>query len=213
MSDAARLMDRIYAQQRHLYDATRKFYLLGRDGLVADLDPPDGARVLEIGCGTGRNLIKVARRYPYVECFGLDISRTMLMTARRNVARAGLTARIHLVEADATSFDPIPLFGGRPFERVILSYALSMIPPWREAVRRGADVVSATGSLHIVDFGDQADLPLAFKRLLRGWLARFHVTPRETLPEDVGALARDLGMRSSSKTLYRGYAVAVRLTR
>ena len=29
--DAAGLMDRMYRHQRHFYDATRKFYLLGRD--------------------------------------------------------------------------------------------------------------------------------------------------------------------------------------
>lgn len=37
--DAAALMDAIYRRQRHIYDASRKFYLLGRDGLIADLDP------------------------------------------------------------------------------------------------------------------------------------------------------------------------------
>ena len=206
-------MDRIYARQRHIYDATRKYYLLGRDGLISDLDPPHGARILEIGCGTGRNLIKMARRYPHVRCYGLDISRTMLATARRSIARAGLTSRIHIAEADAVGFDPVPLFGIREFERVVLCYALSMIPPWREALSHGASVLAADGSLHIVDFGDQAGLPRAFKLMLSGWLARFHVTPRETLPRDVIVLARDIGMRASSATLYRGYAVAVRLTR
>lgn len=34
---AGDLMDRIYATQRHIYDATRKFYLLGRDELIEDL--------------------------------------------------------------------------------------------------------------------------------------------------------------------------------
>ena len=37
MSDAALLMDRMYRRQRHIYDATRKFYLLGRDGAIAAL--------------------------------------------------------------------------------------------------------------------------------------------------------------------------------
>ena len=31
------LMDAIYRRQRHIYDATRKYYLLGRDRLIADL--------------------------------------------------------------------------------------------------------------------------------------------------------------------------------
>ena len=35
-------MDGTYRWQRHIYDITRKYYLLGRDGLIADLAPPSG---------------------------------------------------------------------------------------------------------------------------------------------------------------------------
>jgi S-adenosylmethionine-diacylgycerolhomoserine-N-methlytransferase len=59
---AAELMNRTYRHQRHIYDVTRKYYLFGRDRLIARLDPPAGGRVLEIGCGTARNLIAAARR-------------------------------------------------------------------------------------------------------------------------------------------------------
>ncbi len=52
--DHGGLMDRVYRRQRHFYDATRKYYLLGRDPMIAGLKPPPGAAVLEIGCGTGR---------------------------------------------------------------------------------------------------------------------------------------------------------------
>ena len=48
-------------RQRHIYDGTRRYYLLGRDRLIADLAPAPGASVLEIGCGTGRNLVLAAR--------------------------------------------------------------------------------------------------------------------------------------------------------
>jgi len=34
--DHADLMDRVYRRQRHLYDATRKYYLLGRDPMLTD---------------------------------------------------------------------------------------------------------------------------------------------------------------------------------
>ena len=44
-SDAA-LMDRIYRRQRHVYDVTRKYYLLGRDELIEGLAPPADSRVL-----------------------------------------------------------------------------------------------------------------------------------------------------------------------
>ena len=61
-SDHRAHMDGIYRYQRYIYDLTRKYYLLGRDRLLADLEPPDGGTILEIGCGTGRNLVLAARR-------------------------------------------------------------------------------------------------------------------------------------------------------
>ena len=48
MSDHKGLMDGVYRYQRHIYDLTRKYYLLGRDGLIADLDVPAGGAVLEM---------------------------------------------------------------------------------------------------------------------------------------------------------------------
>lgn len=213
MNDTARLMDRVYARQRHIYDASRKFYLLGRDGLIAELDPPPGARILEIGCGTGRNLVKIARRYPGTQCHGLDISQAMLATARGAIRRAGLQSRVLLAQADAAAFDPKPLFGVREFDRIVISYALSMIPPWRDVLRHGATMIAPGGALHIVDFGDQADLPAAFKPLLEAWLARFQVAPRETLPREVARLERERDLRASSRMLFRGYAVAACLAR
>ena len=75
-------MDGVYRYQRHFYDLTRKYYLLGRDRMIAGLDvPPDGT-VLELGCGTGRNIVLAARRYPDARFFGLDISAEMLETAQ-----------------------------------------------------------------------------------------------------------------------------------
>ena len=64
MSDAAALMDRMYRRQRHIYDLSRKFYLLGRDEAITRLHASPGDKMLEIGCGTGRNLVKLAQAYP-----------------------------------------------------------------------------------------------------------------------------------------------------
>ena len=211
VSDSAGLMDRMYRRQRHIYDLTRKFYLLGRDDLIAALAPPPGARVLEIGCGTGRNLILAARRYPTMRGYGVDVSSEMLATARAEIARAGLAGRIEVAQADATGFDPAALFRVDRFERVFVSYALSMIPPWREAVAEAARHVAPGGSLDIVDFGDQADLPAAFRRLLEAWLALFEVRPRVELEAELAAFAQSRGWRLDFAPLYRRYAFFARL--
>jgi S-adenosylmethionine-diacylgycerolhomoserine-N-methlytransferase len=207
VADAAALMDRMYRRQRHIYDLSRKFYLLGRDEAIARLRAAPGDKVLEVGCGTGRNLVRLALNYPQTRLFGLDLSQEMLATAAASIAGAGLSARISLAGADATNFEPRELFGEACFERVIISYALSMIPRWREALGRTLDVLSPAGSLHLVDFGDCAGLPGPLKSGLRRWLAAFDVTPRDDLKDALEALAAERGLTCETQRWCRGYAV------
>jgi S-adenosylmethionine-diacylgycerolhomoserine-N-methlytransferase len=202
----ARAMDAQYALQRHVYDLTRKYYLLGRDRLIRNLAVPFGGSVLEVGVGTGRNLALAARRYRKARLYGLDISAQMLKSAERNIARAGAAERTALARADATAFDPQWLFGEAGFDRVYISYSLSMIPDWEAALVQALSVVAPGGSLHIVDFGQQEGLPRWFRNMLRAWLNKFHVTPRERLFEVARREAAALGARAHVRPLYRGYA-------
>jgi S-adenosylmethionine-diacylgycerolhomoserine-N-methlytransferase len=206
MGDAAALMDRMYRHQRHVYDFSRKYYLFGRDEAIARLKPQPGDTVLEIACGTGRNLIKAARTYPDARFFGLDVSREMLDTAAASIARAGLASRIAIALGDATAFDPQALFGRAGFDRVLISYALSMIASWRAALGQALDVVAPGGSLHLVDFGDCSGLPGPFKAALRRWLAAFEVKPRDDLAEAIAALSASRGLTSATEPWRRGYA-------
>jgi S-adenosylmethionine-diacylgycerolhomoserine-N-methlytransferase len=206
-------MDAIYATQRHFYDLTRKYYLLGRDRLIGELAPPPGGTVLEIGCGTGRNLIAAARAWPEARLFGIDISEAMLATARAKVARAGLSERIVLAQGDATRFDAKALFGVAAFDRVFQSYTLSMIPDWQGALREGAGKLAPAGQLAIVDFGQQERLPGWWRTLLFAWLARFEVAPRARLPEVLLGIATAAGLRAEGAPRYRGYAWSGRLSR
>jgi S-adenosylmethionine-diacylgycerolhomoserine-N-methlytransferase len=213
MTDAAVRMDRQYRWQRHIYDLTRLPYLLGRDRLIAELNPAPGARILEIGCGTGRNLIRIARAYPGVECFGIDVSNVMLETARRSIAKAGLTDRIRLAQADAVTADPARLFGGQWFDRVMISYALSMIPPWRAVLAHAPALLAPQGALCLVDFGDQAGMPGWFKALLFRWLGWFHVSVRTDLKPELAQLAGAADLHLRVRDLYRGYACLAQLER
>jgi S-adenosylmethionine-diacylgycerolhomoserine-N-methlytransferase len=204
-ADIGGAMDRMYRRQRHIYDLTRKFYLLGRDELITRLKPPPGGAVLEIACGTGRNLIRAARAYPEARFYGLDVSEEMLTTARQNVESAGLAGRITLARADATDFDPRALFGVLAFERVFISYALSMIPLWERAAVQAASHLALGGALHIVDFGDQGGLPNVFAAVFRRWLTRFSVTPRLELEPVLRRLASTRDLALEFHPLYRRY--------
>jgi S-adenosylmethionine-diacylgycerolhomoserine-N-methlytransferase len=201
------LMDGVYRHQRHIYDLTRKYYLLGRDQLIDGLDVPAGGTALELGCGTGRNIVLAARRYSDAKFFGLDISNEMLETAKISVAREGIAGRVALAQGDATAFDTKALFNEAGFDRVFISYSLSMIPGWEKAVGAALASLKPGGSLHIVDFGQQERLPQWFRTALHAWLAKFHVEPRATFRQVLESECEKQAASLSFETLYRGYAV------
>lgn len=208
LSDHALLMDRIYRWQRRfgIYDATRKYYLLGRDPLLAGLAPRSGDCVLEIGCGTGRNLVKAAKLYPQARFHGIDISQEMLAAAQGAIAGAHLQDRVHLARADAASFDPQALFGQESYERIFISYAVSMIPQWRQVMEEAAARLAPGGELHVADFGDMRGLPGWFGGAVRTWLGWHHVTPRGDLFEASSRLAAACGGASEEGHLHRGFS-------
>ena len=202
----AEQMDAVYRVQRHFYDLTRKYYLLGRDRLIANLNAGPGCSVLEVGCGTGRNLIAAAHRWPEAQFTGLDISAAMLKTACLSITRSRLSSRIALVQADACDFAASPALLGQLYDRIFMSYTLSMIPRWELALEEALDVMAPNGSLHIIDFGQQERLPRRFRALLFAWLGQFHVTPRGALPAVLEDLAQRHNRTLEFRALYRGYA-------
>jgi S-adenosylmethionine-diacylgycerolhomoserine-N-methlytransferase len=175
-------MDGVYRRQRHVYDPLRKLFLFGRDRLLARLDVPPGGRVLEIGCGTARNLIVLHRRRPDLGLHGLDASTAMLATAAAKLRRRGLGDAVHLRHGLAEEVTPATFGLAESFDAVFFSYSLTMIGDGRAALDAALASLKPGGILAIVDFWDQADWPRWLRQALQGWLARFHVRFRaETL--------------------------------
>jgi S-adenosylmethionine-diacylgycerolhomoserine-N-methlytransferase len=157
-------------------------------------------RVLEVACGTGRNLAKIGKAWPGMRLFGLDISAEMLKSAH---ATLGEDAK--LGQGDACTFDPQCLLGEPEFDRIVLSYSLSMIPDWEAALDHASGLLASGGTLHVVDFGDLAGLPRPLRRLLMAWLAKFHVEPRTALPQAAARIAAARGLLLESKRGPLGY--------
>ncbi|MDP1867090.1 MAG: class I SAM-dependent methyltransferase [Bradyrhizobium sp.] len=210
--EATRRMNRMYRRQRHIYDGTRRYFLLGRDQLIANLGPTAGANVLEIGCGTGRNLVHAARLYPDARFFGIDISTEMLTSAISAISRRDLAPRIRVAHGDGTAFNPQASFGIAQFDHVMISYSLSMIPDSRLVLQAAASRLKPGGSLHIVDFGNQERLPGITRTLLRRWLALFGVAPRDDLERELSTMARTSGADLKFEKPFGGYAQYAVLT-
>ncbi len=175
MSTAFENMDRMYRNQRYFYDLTRKYYLLGRDKLIAQMDVRNGEKVLEVGCGTGRNLAILAKKFPKANFYGLDASSVMIEESQKKVD-AKLLKNVNLQIALADDFTHLNTFNlDVAFDTIYFSYSISMIPPWKESIANALNNLKAGGSFYIVDFYDQKDLPSWFQKLLKGWLKQFHV--------------------------------------
>lgn len=70
------------------------------DFLVEELALRSGAAILDVGCGTGRHSVELARRGYALT--GLDASQGMLEQARKRAEAAGVEVR--WLQADATAF-------------------------------------------------------------------------------------------------------------
>ena len=143
-SHAARL-ERFYRPQARGYDAFRARLLHGREELIELLDPSPGARVVELGGGTGGTVELLADRLQALASVEvIDLCPALLEVARKRHARR---ANVHCVEADATTYRPTV-----PADRVYLSYALTMIPDWRGTIDNAIAMLAPGGLLGAVDF-------------------------------------------------------------
>ncbi len=199
-------MDNMYRWTRHVYDLTRKYYLLGRDYLIKNLNAKDDEIICEVGCGTARNLIKLSKEYPKSCFYGLDASDEMLKTAHHNVKNANAENSVTLQQSFSQNFEPQSLFGiDKPIDKIVFSYALSIIPPWKESIDHAIELLPAGGEMHIVDFGGQRGLPKLVRSFIFWWLKMFHVYYKPEIIRYLKKLDRaDIGAIEITP-LYRGY--------
>jgi S-adenosylmethionine-diacylgycerolhomoserine-N-methlytransferase len=141
----AERLQAFYGPQAGDYDRFRERLLQGRDELVGLLDPPPGSRILELGGGTGRNLMSFgARLDDFASVELVDLCPALLDQARQRTA--GM-ANVRVIEADATTYRP-----AIPPDVVYLSYSLTMIPDWRGAIANAVEMLRPGGTLGVVDF-------------------------------------------------------------
>jgi S-adenosylmethionine-diacylgycerolhomoserine-N-methlytransferase len=153
-----------YAPQAERYDAFRERLLHGRRELIESIDLPDAARVVELGGGTGRNLLFFGERLDrFAEVTLVDLCPALLQQARRRFTHH---PNVRVVEADATDWQP-----REPVDLVYFAYSLSMIPDWRAALANALRMLRPGGVLAVVDFYVSAARP-AVGRVRHGSLTR-----------------------------------------
>lgn len=150
----AERLEAFYGPQAGQYDAFRERLLHGRQDLIDRLQVPDGARVVELGAGTGRNLLFFGERLPRLGAVELvDLCPSLLREASRRTADM---ANVRVVEADACSYRP-----AQPVDAVYCAYSLTMIPDWRAAIDNALAMLAPGGLFGVCDFYVSAARPPA----------------------------------------------------
>lgn len=114
--------------------------------LLGDLD---GAIVLDVGCGTGRNFpLLVERVGRQGRVIGVDYSQGMLEQAHRRIQAEGWS-NIELIHGDAARLDGVQC----NVDAVTAIWCLGIVYDLEAALNRIADLIRTGGSISIMDFG------------------------------------------------------------
>ena len=146
-------LKRYYRMHAPIYDATRWAFLFGRTRLIELLGKScAGApkQILDLGCGTGKNLCALAHAFPQAQITGVDLSPAMLAQAARNLAQKldpNTRARISLRNTDIAQMPSLQ------YDLIVCSYMLSMTgAQLPETLQKLRSLLTPTGKLAIVDF-------------------------------------------------------------
>ncbi|MCS6869961.1 MAG: methyltransferase domain-containing protein [Anaerolineae bacterium] len=167
MSDLGRTEYITFDRAADFYDATRGFPE-GQESIIADLfaqagNLRHGSRVLEVGIGTGRIALPLARHTG--KLYGIDLSRAMMERLR---AKAGAEA-IQLSKANALRLP----FRRSAFDAVVLVHVLHLIADWQGVLREIARVLKPEGVLLCGDtHGNTLHSPV-FEPIWTAWRAVF----------------------------------------
>lgn len=135
---------------------------------LATLGLTPGQRALQIGVGTGRAHLAIARAVaPCGQAVGLDLSRVMLDLSRRRTAAP-------LCEDDAVALP----FAARCFNRLFSAYLLDLLPTddLLRALAEFARVLRPGRRLALVSLTEGVDLPS--RLFVAAWKLRFRLAPQ-----------------------------------
>ena len=184
-----RALASFYRWQAGLYDWTRPLILFGRDAAIGGLGVSEDQRVLDVGCGTGWSLSRLAARG--AEVIGVEPAPAMLARAERRARSLARRAGGRRVRVDSRPYGSHADYRDSA-DRVLFSYSLSMMPHYRDVLEAAREDLTAGGRVGVVDFLAASNGPT------RRWLERCHVelgeqrlvTLRELFPRHTVVIRR-----------------------
>jgi ubiquinone/menaquinone biosynthesis C-methylase UbiE len=156
MNSVAKWVDHDTPFVRQRYNRLARFFVLFewlfllprriRRKAVGRLELKRGSHVLEVGCGTGRNLTPLLEAVGAEgQVYGVDLSEGMLAEAQKLCARQGWR-NVELIRADAADYALPGLIDG-----VIFSLSYAVIPHHKDALGHAWKQLRQGGYLVIMD--------------------------------------------------------------
>jgi cyclopropane-fatty-acyl-phospholipid synthase len=109
--------------------------------LLAKMAIPTGARILDVGCGTGASTIHMAQAVADSEVWGLDLSPAMLDAARE---RGKDLERLHFVQGDGARLRD---YVNGSFDTVVYSASIFLIPDYADSLRQARELLRQGGQV------------------------------------------------------------------
>ncbi|WP_341528380.1 class I SAM-dependent methyltransferase [Nostoc sp. UHCC 0302] len=174
-----------------IYDATRGLppgiSEQVTDAILNIVSPKDETKFFEIGIGTGRIAIPIAKRgYSYT---GVDISEKMLAELHRKLE--GVSYRLTAIKGDATSLP----FEDNSFDVALTVHVLHLVSAWKQALAEIRRVLKPSSSYLYTIESNQAnkdsnqgrlDFQRRWEEIIAGYgypLPRYGATEEEVLTE------------------------------
>ena len=136
----------------HGYHETEATRLRDQAATLADLlhdgvTFPDGAHVLEPGCGVGAQPVVLAARSPGARFTSIDLTETQVAAARARVEAAGLADRVDVRAGDVHD-PPVP---PGTVDHVVVFFLLEHLPRPQEALAALRRVLRPGGTITVVE--------------------------------------------------------------
>jgi phosphatidylethanolamine/phosphatidyl-N-methylethanolamine N-methyltransferase len=143
---------KLYAELAPLYDKVfGKIFYTRLERVIEDLDIPAGAKVLEVGAGTGTSF----PAYPtHCEVTGIDLAPDMLARARQKIRDNGWT-HFKVLEMNALDLE----FPDNSFDYVMAFHVVTVVPDPIRMIAEAKRVCKPGGRIVVVNHFT-SDVPL-----------------------------------------------------
>lgn len=154
--------------------------------------------ILDVATGTADVAIALVRKFPEARITGIDLSEGMLSVGRKKVAKAGLSDRITLTQADCLHLP----FGDNSFDAVTVAYGVRNFERLLDGYREMTRVLRPGGRLVVIELSTpKSKLVKPFYKFYTrciipvvGRLVSKDVRAYSYLPESIAAVAQGSAM-------------------